>query len=127
ARTAADGTYDLTVGPGTWQLGSRIDGSSLVGTGFLSEAGAPATATVSLIGPVTNVVRNLSVTSASRTLTGRVVDSHGTAVPRAWIHIDASAGSATRIALAGAAADDGSFSFNVPDGSYVVGAGQSGV
>lgn len=122
ATVAADGTYSVDVGRGTWHLAVDVSDPGLAATAFGDGGGGIVSSTVVFGGSGATQTRDVIVAAADQDVQGTVRSSTGAAVPFAWIYVDSPPSATTPVHIGGWADETGHFDIQVPAGTYLVGA-----
>ncbi|MBU1110563.1 carboxypeptidase regulatory-like domain-containing protein [Patescibacteria group bacterium] len=113
ATTGADGTYDLMVSPGTWEVMPRG------GAGYVYMGGPPSQVTISA--DETKAGIDFSVTKADAAITGFVKDSDGNVMASLFGWAEAMEGTGDMpMPGPGGEVQNGTFTINVPAGTWTV-------
>lgn len=113
--TVADGSFDLLVGPGEWEIMLR----ARPGSGYAVEGGPPTRVTVADGQTVTG--QNFQVLLASASINGRIVDTQGTLISNFFGFAQAMEGDGDPPKPGpGTSAEGGIFSLQVPAGTWAV-------
>lgn len=120
--TASDGTYDLLVSPGDWQISAWPQWNS-----NYTYLGKPLA--VNVVSGTTAANQNFSFMTLNATINGTVVDTDGTILDTlsTWAYLDTSGlGEGLWYANIGASVANGKFTMKVPAGSHKVKVGWGG-
>ena len=113
--TAADGSFDLLVGPGEWEVMLR----ARPGSGYAVEGGPPTRVTIADAQTVTG--QNFQVLLANASIDGRIVDAQGTLISNFFGFAQAMEGNGDPPKPGpGTSAEGGVFSLQVPAGTWAV-------
>ncbi len=129
ADVAASGAYTLPLAKGIWLYDYNIEQPELT-SGLMNRPVGQNTVTVAAGQAVS---KNLTVRQGTNTITGTVIDAAGTAVARVLVNLDnrpkledsGTANPADMVSLTVETNDSGVYTAKVPDGTYLVTAGDT--